>query len=232
MDTYSITSVADHAITVSFGSSISHQRHDDLLSINAWMLGNPFEGLLDIIVAYQSLTIVYDVPRVRRQSSSSAATFVREWIAQAVSKRQASNVVTRQITIPVCYDEALAPDMKSVEAITGLSRNEIIALHTSTLFRVYMIGFLPGFPYMGEVPSALHVPRRATPRQQVAMGSVGLAGVQTGIYPVMSPGGWQIIGRTPLAMFDPSRDFPALLAPGDKVQFVSIDRSEFESQVP
>ena len=120
--------------------------------------------------------------------------------------------------IPVRYDGA---DMEAVAAWTGRSPEEIIALHTGTEYRVYLLGFLPGFPYLGIVPEALRVPRRAEPRRRAPPGSVGLAGAQTGIYPSAAPGGWQLIGRTDARLFDPEREAPFLLAPGDRVRFLA-----------
>lgn len=120
-------------------------------------------------------------------------------------------------TIPVRYD---GPDLDTVAQTTDLSVPEIIELHTQTEYRVYLLGFLPGFPYLGEVPEALRVPRRAEPRLRVPPGSVGLAGAQTGIYPSAAPGGWQLIGRTEVKLFDPEREEPFLLRPGDRVRFV------------
>ncbi|MDB5197332.1 MAG: hypothetical protein JWP88_1703, partial [Flaviaesturariibacter sp.] len=133
----------------------------------------------------------------------------------------------RQLRIPVCYDQAFAPDLKTVAAQAGLSVEEVIHIHTHTSFRVYMIGFLPGFAYMGEVPDAIAVARRSEPRTKVSAGSVGIAGKQTGIYPFDSPGGWQLIGKTPASLFRKKEASPTLFQPGDEVLFYPITINEF-----
>jgi inhibitor of KinA len=132
------------------------------------------------------------------------------------------------VSIPVCYDEDLGPDLPAVAAFAGLGPADVIRLHAGATYRVFMLGFVPGFAYMGIVDDRIAIPRHATPRVRVPAGSVGIAGVQTGIYPAETPGGWQLIGRTPLAPFDPDRPEPFLLKAGDAVRFRPIDRDEFE----
>jgi KipI family sensor histidine kinase inhibitor len=126
------------------------------------------------------------------------------------------------ITVPVFYGGDYGPDLEWVAGHLGISTEEVVRLHTETVYRVYMIGFTPGYPYMGELPAPLVVPRRSTPRTRVPKGSVGMAQRQTGIYPVESPGGWQIIGWTPIELFDPKRQMPSLLEMGDRVKFESV----------
>ncbi len=134
-------------------------------------------------------------------------------------------VQTRTIDVPVCYDERFSEDMPRIMAHTGLTREQVIALHTGTCYTVYMIGFLPGFPYLGDLSSALHVPRLAQPRLRVEKGTVGIGGTQTGIYPIESPGGWNILGRTPLDLYSLHRADPFLIHTGDQLSFraISID---------
>jgi KipI family sensor histidine kinase inhibitor len=132
------------------------------------------------------------------------------------------------ITVPVCYQGELAPDLPAVAAFGGLTAAEVIRLHTRVVYRVFMLGFLPGFAYLGPVNPRIAAPRHASPRVRVAEGSVGIAGGQTGIYPMESPGGWQLIGRTPARPFDLTRNPPSLLAPGNRVQFHAIERAEFD----
>lgn len=130
--------------------------------------------------------------------------------------------------MPACYDEPHAPDLAEVAARTGLSEAEVIELHTSAVFHVYMLGFSPGFPYMGDLPPSLVLPRRTDPRVKVPAGSIAIAAGQTAVYPVESPGGWHLIGATPLRLFDVRLPQPALLAAGDKVCFVRVSRVEFD----
>lgn len=136
--------------------------------------------------------------------------------------------IGRFVEIPVCYDGEFGPDLADVARHTGLSVEEVIARHSAVEYRVHCLGFAPGFPYLGGLPPELATPRRATPRQGVPAGSVAIGGAQTGIYPQSSPGGWNVIGRTPLRLFDADREPPALLKAGDRVRFRPITRGEFE----
>ncbi|TMJ63293.1 MAG: 5-oxoprolinase subunit PxpB, partial [Alphaproteobacteria bacterium] len=131
--------------------------------------------------------------------------------------------------VPVCYEGEFAPDLAQVARLTGLMPNDVVALHSGTRFHVYMLGFLPGFPYMGDLPPQLALPRRADPRLRVPAGSISIATSLTAIYPYESPGGWHLIGATPIRMFDPERPKPALFAPGDAVSFQPIDPTAFAS---
>jgi KipI family sensor histidine kinase inhibitor len=133
------------------------------------------------------------------------------------------------VTIPVCYDIEFGPDLLDVSQHAGLSLEEVVRLHSSPTYLVYFLGFSPGFVYLGGLPEVLHMPRLATPRPSIVGGSVGIAGSQTGIYPADSPGGWKLIGRTPLRMFDPEAASPTRLQPGDRMKFSPIDRATFEN---
>jgi inhibitor of KinA len=132
------------------------------------------------------------------------------------------------MTLPVCYGGAFGPDLLDLARHCGLGPEEVVARHTGACYQVYLLGFAPGFPYLGGLDPALAAPRRATPRILVARGSVGIAGLQTGVYPLDTPGGWQIIGRTPLALFDAGRAEPCLLRPGDRLRFTAIDAAGYE----
>lgn len=215
------------AIVVSFGNVISPELNDRVIALRHWVYSQNFPGVVDIVTAYSSLSICYDPVGLMRAGIESPYTFLKERLQHApwddLQRRSASMEVHE---IPVCYDPALAPDLARLSREKNITIDEIIALHTSTTYRVFMIGFLPGFPYLGEVAAELQASRHATPRQVVA-GSVGLAGRQTGIYPTNSPGGWQIIGRTPLSMFRLDHNPPARLTAGDRVKFFSVSRSEF-----
>jgi KipI family sensor histidine kinase inhibitor len=131
--------------------------------------------------------------------------------------------------VPVCYENSFAPDLGEVANRTGLAPSEVVARHSGPSYHVYMLGFLPGFPYLGDLPRELALPRRANPRLRVPAGSVSIATTLTAIYPYESPGGWHLIGATPVRLFDPARSRPALLEPGDEVQFQPIDPASFAS---
>lgn len=185
--------------------------------------------MIEAVPAYSSLTIHYDITVACRMAGMEKTGY--EWISQQLEQRlgepvEAKTNEQRTISIPVCYEEAFAPDLALLSATHRLPAEEIIRLHAATTYRVYMLGFLPGFAYMGEVDERISIPRKSQP-VPVAAGSVGIAGRQTGIYPLASPGGWLIIGRTPLRLFDAEKEQPAFLQPGDQVKFYSISSDEF-----
>jgi inhibitor of KinA len=132
------------------------------------------------------------------------------------------------VRIPVCYGGDLGPDLAGVAAFAGLHEHDVVRVHTLTTYRVFMLGFVPGFAYLGIVDARIAMPRHSTPRVRVPPGSVGIAGIQTGVYPAETPGGWRLIGRTPLKPFDPGRENSFLMKPGDAVQFYPIERSEYD----
>jgi len=191
-------------------------------------------GVVDIVPAYASLAVHYD-PLVWHDIESELLPGER--LAERVlalidsidlvGKRDAAESKQRIVEIPVCYGGDGGPDLADVARLAKLDEREVIARHSAGSYRVAMLGFAPGFPYLLGLNRSLHAPRRANPRTRVPAGSVAIGGAQTGIYPRELPGGWQIIGRTPLALFDAARDPPALLAPGQHVRFRAIDADEF-----
>lgn len=185
-------------------------------------------GVFDIIPAYSSITIYYDPVAVFPNDGEHTAFDVIAEKLESLTLKETIDAFAppRTISVPVCYAPAFALDMDVIEQRNGLTREEIINLHTEKTYRIYMIGFLPGFAYMGEVDDKLVIPRKQEPVPVVA-GSVGIAGMQTGIYPFDSPGGWQIIGRTPLPLFRISENEPVLFEPGDMIKFYSITEDEF-----
>ena len=174
------------------------------------------------IPAYCSLTVGFE-------KALTSQTELKEKISATDLSPISTAEQQRTVHIPVCYEGDLAPDMRDVAEISGLSHEEIIVQHTAQPYRVFMLGFVAGFAYMGKLPEALQCPRRHTPRKEVPEGAVGLAGFQTGIYPTIAPGGWQLIGQTPVKTFDPVEQNPSLLQPGDLVQFRAISRTEFDT---
>lgn len=199
-----------------------------------WFAAHPFEGLKDTVIAYSSLSIFYDPVLVRKAAPAPATAF--EYISEKLHEayRQSNNEDDiepgNMIRIPVCYDDAFAADIDFVSQITGLAKQEIIQLHSSKTYDVYMLGFLPGFSYMAALDEKLAVPRKIGP-VPVTAGSVGIAGSQTGVYPLPCAGGWQVIGRTPVKLFDTSAAMPVKLKPGDRVVFHPITRDEFEYEI-
>jgi inhibitor of KinA len=231
MTDYLIFPLGDSAITVDFGNIIDEEIN---LNVMAWyhhLTNEPVEGVIEIVPAYSSLTVHYDMLAVAKNIPKGQQAY--NWMRERIEKRLQQFLVAHQnygslVRIPVCYDPFFAPDLKSLAESKGMSSEEVVQLHLSRSYRVYMLGFLPGFAYLGQLDDKLATPRKSQP-VEVAAGSIGIAGQQTGIYPMVSPGGWHIIGRTPVHLFDSDKEDPALLKPGDSVQFVSITLHEFEN---
>ena len=228
---YRIFSLGDSAITVDFGNCIDETISKEVIRRFNQLQQQPFPGMIEAVPAYSSLTIHYDMLALKKKGTEGLTIF--QWVEQQLLERlnqlaEHSAPKERLIKIPVCYEKDFAPDIQQLASAKNISVDEVIETHLSKTYKVYMLGFLPGFTYMGEVAEKIVIPRKPQPVNIIA-GSVGIAGKQTGIYPLTSPGGWQIIGRTPVKLFDVKRDEPALLRAGDTVQFYSISKNEFES---
>ena len=218
-----IYNIHDRAITIEFAEEISEATNRRVIALQHAIESNPFNGFIESVPAYGSLTVYFN----ENLSATAVRLLFSELIAQVADTIDSSSTPGRKISIPVCYDPSLGIDLTWVSSHLNLSVDEIISLHTSVAYRVYMIGFIPGFPYMGTLPKQLEVPRKQTPSLKIPMGSVAIAGKQTGIYPAEVPGGWQVIGRTPLKMFDPSTSPCSFLNAGDLVQFNPITLNAF-----
>lgn len=219
---YKIFSLSDSAITIDFGNIIDEKINDIVMQLYRDCTKNAFVGMREAMPAYASLTIFYDVFSVRKNYTSfkSAYAFVEVFLIKSYENIGKSVTTKRRIIeIPVIYD---GEDLSYVADYHQISEEKVIKLHTTPTYRVYMLGFLPGFAYMGGLDAHIATPRRATPRTKVPAGSVGIAGNQTGIYPSESPGGWQLIGRTELELYTPNETKKTLLNAGDLVKFVSI----------
>jgi inhibitor of KinA len=185
--------------------------------------------MIETVPAYSSLTVYYDLFALQKMLNGDKSSF--EFIRRKLDERMAlpvgdTNESSRAVDIPICYEAEFGPDLQQLAKQKNISAEELVRIHLSRSYRVYMLGFLPGFAYMGEVDERISSARKVQPTMVVA-GSVGIAGRQTGIYPFQSPGGWQIIGRTPLRLFDTGRSEPSLLKAGDMVRFISISKNEF-----
>jgi inhibitor of KinA len=227
---YNIFPLGDTAATIDLGNTINEALNDKVIAMQQWLQVNSFEGVRDIIIAYSSLTLIYDPVSVKRKFSPPGTVF--DFVKQKLQQAYYHSLVLPQeeagiIEIPVCYDDEFGMDLKSMAAEKQMPEEEIIRLHTEKIYRVYMIGFLPGFPYMAEVDARLSAPRKEKP-VMVFPGSVGIAGSQTGIYPFNTPGGWNIIGRTPVEMFNETADDLVRLKVGDRVHFYEVGRQEYE----
>lgn len=208
-----IRPASDRSLLVSFGDEISLEAHQQVLRLVRAFESLP-AGILNLHPAYASVLVDFDP---RRRNHEVVEALVRQRMA-VPEERTAHGA--RTIEIPVCYGGAFGPDLGDVARHTGLTAAHVVELHASAQYLVYFLGFSPGFPYLGGLPTQLATPRLAAPRKVVPAGSVAIGGSQTGVYPVDSPGGWRIIGRTSLRLFDPAAESPALLRIGDTVRFV------------
>lgn len=210
-----IRAAGDSAVVLRLGASIDPAVNARALGIARRVRERGPDALLDLVVGFASVTAYFDPLRI---DAPAVESLLREAAAEPVDP---SSGDAPPVVIPVTYGGADGADLGEVAAFAGLSEADVIARHLGREYRVFMIGFLPGFPYMGTVDPRIAMPRRETPRVSVPAGSVGIAGGQTGIYPVESPGGWRLIGRTTTALFDPANaSRPTLLQPGDRVRFV------------
>ena len=216
-----ILPAGDSGMTVEFGDAIDEAINDRVLDFAVRVSALDIPGIIEVVPTYRSATVYFD-PLVAEISS-----LIECLTSLAVNSPSVSSSQGRHLTIPVLYGDEGGPDLADVAAFANRSVDEVVALHSSTEYRCYMLGFSPGFAYLGTVPKAIRMPRLPEPRTHVPAGSVGIADVQTGIYPQASPGGWRLIGRTPRAIYDPTREPPFLIAPGDRVKFVPISRKEF-----
>ena len=226
--------LGDTAWTLEFGDSIDPALHARVLGLAEALgaarasAGAPFSAIVDVVPTFRSLTVHYN------PLTTDGERLGQDLLRLAQSAGSASQV-GRQWRIPVCFDHEYAPDLDDLAQSKGLSRDAVIALMSEASFQVYMIGFMPGFPYMGGLPTVLEMPRLASPRKAVPARSLAVAGAMCAVYPWESPGGWRLLGRTPVPMFSASEtDSPSLLASGDRVRWQAIDPSrylEIEAQV-
>ena len=227
---YSIYSLGDRALTIDFGNRIDLTIHEEVMARYQDWTSNPIPGALELVPAYSSITVFYQVPAPVKISEGQT---VFEWIKANIEDRMKQEAghfrkEKQGHRIPVCYDPVLVPELIQHARTCGISPEELIALHTAKIYTVYMLGFLPGFPYMGEVDKKIVLPRKSSP-VPVPAGAVGIAGKQTGIYPFHSQGGWFLIGQTPIQMFDANSDDPTFLKAGDQVTFFPISLSEYRA---
>lgn len=218
-----IEALGDRALLIHCGEAIDAAINAQALAVARVVESAKLAGILDIAPAYASVCVRYD-PAAWACAGAAQSPFervagqLRALVDDAAGDAEAD---AGSIEIPVTYGGESGPDLADVAAHNGLSEEEVVARHGAAEYRVAMLGFTPGFPYLLGLDASLHMPRRATPRTRVPAGSVAIGGAQTGVYPRETPGGWHLIGRTALTLFDPARDPPALLRPGMHVRFVA-----------
>ena len=222
---YNLFPVGDQAVLIEVGTEISPAAEQIVNRIIARLEELKPAWLIEYIPAYTTVTVVYSVKGFNEKNPYDfVCTCIRELLENMneVSVRE-----QRVVKIPVLYGDDHGPDIDFVAAHNGLTREEVICIHTSGEYTVHMIGFAPGFPFIGGMSEKIAAPRRETPRLQIPSRTVGIAGLQTGVYPIESPGGWQLIGRTPLELFLPNADPPSLLNAGDRIQFYEITLEQY-----
>lgn len=213
----------DSAIVVEYGDGIDARLNARVRLLHRAFGASRHAGIVETVPTYRSLMVHYDPVVLSREA-------VERLIAQtADALPEEASVPGRTVEIPVMYGGRAGPDLEDVAAFAGLDEAQVVALHAAGEYTVFMLGFMPGFPYLGGLPARIAAPRLSTPRTIVPAGSVGIAGAQTGIYPAESPGGWRLIGRTPLALFDTRRSPPTLLEAGDRVRFVQVTPADYDA---
>ena len=216
---YIITS--DNTILVRFGDGISEDQHHHVFSLPQHLIEDPIEEIINISPGYNSVLLRLNNETKTKSAIETISNIVRTMHLKVDTEK-------RTVEVPVCYGKDHGPDMGRVMNHTGCTMSELVGRHTSGEYLVYFIGFSAGFPYIGGMDQTLETPRLSSPRKLVPPGSVGIAGKQTGIYPIPTPGGWNLIGRTPLSLFNVNVPDGGLIRMGDQVRFYSIDQEEFE----
>jgi len=212
--------MGDRALLVELGDEISPPVNESVRKLFFGLNRGPIRGVVEVVPGYRSLVIVFNPLIIALPTLQDRVTEIQQTMDQSQMP------IPKTVEIPVVYGGEYGPDLEYVAGYHKITPEEVIRLHTGTTYRVYMIGFTPGYPYMGELPDALAIPRKKTPRTAIPRGSVGIAQKQTGIYPTQSPGGWQIIGRTPIRLFDPAKQPPTPLEMGDLVKFLPVSEEK------
>ncbi len=213
----------DSSLLIAFEQEVNPEINRKITSLVRLIRDQHIEGILDMIPSYCALLINYDPRMVSYKKLTERIERLLKMEVQATNERK------RVFEIPVCYGGEFGPDLQQIADHAGMTVDEVISIHTSRDYLIYMLGFLPGFCYLGGLDERIHTPRLATPRIKIPAGSVGIGGSATGIYPLDSPGGWQLMGNTPVKTFDANREVPILLQAGDYIRFVPISREEYDS---
>lgn len=225
-----IEPLGDRALIIQFSDELSIDVEEQIAHFQKLLESSAIEGLVEYIPAYTTVTIFYDPACSSLRNADSPFHLFKKEILNLLKQTKTikRNQYKKIIEIPVCYGGEYGPDLKEVARLHSKTVEEVIFLHTNEIYNVSMIGFAPGFPYLSGLNEAIRTPRLKTPRKKVNQGSVGIAGIQTGIYSIDSPGGWQIIGRTPVKLFNYQDKNPSLLKHGDKVKFVRVNGEQFK----
>ncbi|GIO65817.1 5-oxoprolinase subunit PxpB [Paenibacillus cookii] len=225
-----IEPLGETALLIQFGEKIDEGVNRQVQAAVSLLEASPFPGFVECIPSFAAVAVYYDPFRLDRSPGEGTAfEHVRSLVQNRLKQIGVHAERKRDvIDIPVCYGGEHGPDLAYVAELNGLDEAEVVSIHSGRDYLVYALGFAPGFPYLGGMPASISAPRKGTPRLSIPAGSVGIAGTQTGIYPLDTPGGWQIIGRTPLALFRPGQDPPVLLNSGQYIRFRPIGVSEYD----
>lgn len=229
---YQLYPLGDSAVVLQFGEAIKQPTHRRITALSTYLTQHAFPGFVELVPAYTTITVYYDPWIVSEKGMINPYQKVVETLQQQLTNAPNGTIkyTSRVVEIPVCYGGIFGPDLEYVAEQNKLSIEEVVELHASGKYTVYMIGFAPGFPYLGGLSKKIATPRRQTPRTTIPAGSVGIAGTQTGVYPMQTPGGWQLIGRTPISLFNPERGSPSLLQAGDTVKFIPVTAEEYKQR--
>ena len=234
---YQLLPIGEAALMVEFGKGIHPETNKKVKALADYLDQWPLPGMLEYVSAYSSVTVFYNPAKVKQfhkeqlplQTEQLAYQVLADLLVGVLSKLDNSVITApRTVEIPVCYGGEYGPDLAYVAEHNKLTIEEVIQIHSQGQYLVYMIGFAPGFPYLGGMSEKIATPRRPSPRLEIPAGSVGIAGMQTGVYPITTPGGWQLIGRTPLPLFRPDEEIPSLLQAGDLIRFRPISLAEYD----
>jgi len=231
-----ISPLGDSALVITFGDSIQYDIHKQIKTCKDSIELNPFPGFIECVPAFTNLTIFYNplevvaaVKKKEKKEFVSPFEVVSSFLQSKLENEQAEKELDhRKVSIPVCYGGEYGPDLEYVARHHNLTPEEVISIHSEGEYLAYMIGFAPGFPFLGGLSEKIATPRRPSPRTSIPAGSVGIAGMQTGVYPISTPGGWQLIGQTPIKLFLPEQNPPSLLQAGDIVKFDPISKEEYQ----
>ncbi len=227
-----VIALGDRALLLRFGDTVAPAIAARVQAFATALLARPLAGVVDVVPAFTTVTVHYEPTRVAGAGGSAFERLRLQLLARVDSAKDAgSDKSGRVFEIPVCYGGAYGPDLEDVAHRCGMDAQEVIQRHVQSLNRVYMLGFAPGFPFIGGLDAALFMPRRATPRTQVPAGSVAIVREQTCIYTMQTPGGWNLIGRTPVQLFDATAEPPCLLGPGDSIRFFPIDEERYQEML-
>lgn len=218
-----LSPLGDCAVVIAFGDEIEQSINRRVKAFGDRLAAASLPAIVEHIPTFTNVTVIYDPLRASYKDLVEEIGRIIEALPAQISAAKA-----RRVEIPVCYGGEFGPDLETVAARNDLSPDEVVAIHSEPTYPVYMIGFAPGFPYLGGMSERISAPRLDSPREKIPAGSVGIAGRQTGVYPIETPGGWRLIGRTPLRLFNPTRDPPSLLQAGDLVRFTAINEEDYE----